>query len=772
MPTDTQPPVAPILLPSGHWTSLPQVTMRTSLGTVVYDLYPNQAPLSVANWLAYVQANFYSNLIFHRVIPGFMVQGGGFSSGLVQLAPLYASIPLESDTGLFNQRGTLAMARTSDPNSATDQFYINLVNNSFLNFSPTNPGYAVFGQVSQGIDVIDQIASVATQTVGSYANVPVADVVILDAQETAGGTLQTGTGVITVSGLESQASWAYSVNGGVDWTTGQGQSFILQPGNYAANAIQVRQTDAAGNVSTVSKLAGAVSVLSQSLQVTITSDRELLNANQAAHLSFVLNQDSTDFSATDVHVQGGSLSAFTGSGRNYSATFTPQAASQGQAVVEVASGTFHNASGQINLDDQSLALRYDTQAPLAPLLLPQGTWTRNPVVTLQTTAGVVTVALLPNAAPLTTANWLHYVNTGFYDGILFHNVLPGVLVQTGTYASGLVAQTATLPPIALESNNGLLHQPGALAMVHSSAGPNTATSGFFVDLANNAFLNYASPSSPGYAVFGQVTQGLSVLTNISNVATLTGNYAGVPVTDVSIQNAVQTVSGVVQNNSGMIQVAQLEAQASWRYSLDAGQHWQTGQGTALTLERGSYGPGSIQIQQMDAAGNVSVSAPLDSVVNVGMKAAQWLNQSVLTQIQLIDHPDLHSLEVQKTAPTNKTEASISLSDVLGALKVYLHKPLPTEYSSVYNAVAADFDGNGTVNLTDVLNLLKYYLGKPTGDIAPQWVFVPEGTTQAHGAAISASNALPDPIPEPSSSDTVQLIGILRGDVDGSWALQA
>jgi len=417
-----------------------------------------------------------------------------------------------------------------------------------------------------------------------------------------------------------------------------------------------------------------------------------------------------------------------------------------------------------------LTLRYDTQAPLAPLLLPQGTWTRNPVVTLQTTAGVVTVELLPNAAPLTTANWLHYVNTGFYDGILFHNVVPSVLVQTGTYASGLVAPTATAQPIALESNNGLLHQPGALAMVHSSAGPNTATSGFFVDLANNAFLNYASPSSPGYAVFGQVTQGLGVLTNISNVATLTGNYAGVPVTDVSIQNAAQTVNGVVLSHSGTIQVTQLEAQSTWRYSLDAGQHWQAGQGSALTLSRGSYGPGSIQIQQMDAAGNVSVSAPLYSVMNVGMQATQWLNHAVLSQIQIVDHTDLNTLEIHKSAPANKTEASISLSDVLGALKIYLHKPLPTEYSSVYNAVAADFDGNGTVNLTDVLNLLKYYLGKPTGDIAPQWVFVPEGTTQTHGAAISASNALPDPVP--SSSDTVQLIGILRGDVDGSWALQA
>ena len=773
MPTDTQAPVAPILLPSGHWTSAPQVTMHTSLGAVVFELYPNQAPLSVANWLAYVQADFYSQLIFHRVIPGFMVQGGGFSTGLVQLAPLYASITLESDNGLLNQRGALAMARTNDPNSATDQFYVNLVNNTSLNYSVTNLGYAVFGQVTQGIEVIDLIAGVATKTVGSYQNVPVADVVILDAQETSGGTLQTGTGVISVSGLESQATWDYSINGGVDWTAGQGQSFVLQPGSYPANAIQVRQIDAASNVSVVSKLAGSVSVIVQSPQVSITSDMDLLHANQVAHLRFVLNQDSTDFTAADVHVQGGTLSAFTGSGRNYTATFTPQAASQGQAVIDVASGTFHNASGQINLDDQALTLRYDTQAPLAPLLLPQGTWTRNPVVTLQTTAGVVTVELLPNAAPLTTANWLHYVNTGFYDGILFHNVVPSVLVQTGTYASGLVAQTATALPIALESNNGLLHQTGSLAMVRSSTGPDTATTGFFVDLANNTGLNYVSPTSPGYAVFGKVTQGLSVLSAISNATTLTGNYANVPATEVRIQNASETGHGIVLNNTGTVQVAQLEAQASWHYTLDSGLHWQTGQGTDFTLARGSYGPGSIAIQQIDTAGNASVITSLDSVMNVGMQAAHWLNHDVMSQIQIVNQPDLNSLEVQKVAPANKTDASISLTDVLASLKIYLHKPLPVEYSSPYNVVAADFDGNGAVNLTDVLNLLKYYLGKNTGGVAPQWVFVEEGVTQARGAAFSTSNALPDPIAEPSNNDSpIQLIGILRGDVDGSWAAHA
>ena len=158
--------------------------MHTSLGTVVYDLYPNQAPLSVANWLAYVQANFYSNLIFHRVIPGFMVQGGGFSSGLVQLAPLYASINLESDNGLFNQRGTLAMARTSDPHSATAQFFINANDNEFLNFkgeTQSGWGYAVFGRVIGGTEVVDAIEGVKTGRKGHHDDVPNDAVTIIKA---------------------------------------------------------------------------------------------------------------------------------------------------------------------------------------------------------------------------------------------------------------------------------------------------------------------------------------------------------------------------------------------------------------------------------------------------------------------------------------------------------------------------------------------------------------------------------------------------------------
>jgi len=158
----------------------PQVTMVTSLGTVVLDLNPNAAPNTVKNFLQYVNAGFYKNMIFHRVIPGFVVQSGGFTSGMNPVTSSLAPIALETPNGLSNTMGTLAMARTSDPNSATSQFFVNLVDNSSsLDYKDSsNPGYAVFGSVVSGMDVINQIAQVPTTTVGSYANVPVSDVTI------------------------------------------------------------------------------------------------------------------------------------------------------------------------------------------------------------------------------------------------------------------------------------------------------------------------------------------------------------------------------------------------------------------------------------------------------------------------------------------------------------------------------------------------------------------------------------------------------------------
>ena len=157
----------------------PQVLLGTAQGAMTFELDPIAAPKSVDNFLAYVAAGFYKDTLFHRVIPGFVIQAGGFTSGMDPKTELNPAIVLESNNGLRNLRGTLAMARTSAPDSATSQFFINLVDNTQLDYqSEASPGYAVFGTVVSGMELVDAIAVEPTTTVAGYANVPVTDVPI------------------------------------------------------------------------------------------------------------------------------------------------------------------------------------------------------------------------------------------------------------------------------------------------------------------------------------------------------------------------------------------------------------------------------------------------------------------------------------------------------------------------------------------------------------------------------------------------------------------
>ena len=162
----------------------PQVEFDTTKGKIVLELYPDKAPATVQNFLAYVDAKFYDGTIFHRVIPNFMIQGGGFMADMDQ-KPTNDPIQNEADNGLKNQLGTIAMARTPDPHSATGQFFINSASNDFLNFKSKSTqgwGYAVFGKVVDGMDVIDAISAVKTGTSGGHGDVPVEPVVINSAR--------------------------------------------------------------------------------------------------------------------------------------------------------------------------------------------------------------------------------------------------------------------------------------------------------------------------------------------------------------------------------------------------------------------------------------------------------------------------------------------------------------------------------------------------------------------------------------------------------------
>ena len=161
----------------------PKVVLDTSKGRIVLELYLQKAPETVVNFLSYVDAKFYDGTIFHRVIPNFMIQGGGFAADM-QRKPGKGPIKNEADKGLKNDRGTIAMARTGDPHSATAQFFINSVNNDFLNHRNKTQqgwGYAAFGRVIEGMDVVDAISAVRTTRRGMYRDVPVEPVVIRSA---------------------------------------------------------------------------------------------------------------------------------------------------------------------------------------------------------------------------------------------------------------------------------------------------------------------------------------------------------------------------------------------------------------------------------------------------------------------------------------------------------------------------------------------------------------------------------------------------------------
>ncbi|PKO91180.1 MAG: peptidylprolyl isomerase [Betaproteobacteria bacterium HGW-Betaproteobacteria-10] len=172
---------AGLLFSLATWAT-PAVEITTSLGAFTIELYPEKSPRTVEMFLYNAKHGFYEATIFHRVIDGFMIQGGGFNQAMAEKKVLTPALKNEANNGLSNERGTVAMARTADPHSAKVQFFVNLKDNSFLNHRSTSDpqgwGYAVFGKVSQGMDVIDKIAKTPTGNAGYYKDVPTTPVII------------------------------------------------------------------------------------------------------------------------------------------------------------------------------------------------------------------------------------------------------------------------------------------------------------------------------------------------------------------------------------------------------------------------------------------------------------------------------------------------------------------------------------------------------------------------------------------------------------------
>jgi peptidyl-prolyl cis-trans isomerase A (cyclophilin A) len=180
------PPAATAAVPEGPKVALDVVQGKTALGTIMIVLDVVKAPLSVDNFLKYVRSGHYDGTIFHRVMPGFMIQGGGFTPGMEE-KPGRAPIQNEARNGLRNSRATIAMARTNDPNSATAQFFINVRDNHRLDYGIGGAGYAVFGRVIEGMEVVDRIVATPTTSRGPHQNVPQISVLIKRAREVKAG---------------------------------------------------------------------------------------------------------------------------------------------------------------------------------------------------------------------------------------------------------------------------------------------------------------------------------------------------------------------------------------------------------------------------------------------------------------------------------------------------------------------------------------------------------------------------------------------------------
>jgi len=156
------------------------VNVKTTFGTLVLELFPDKAPKSVENFLTYARAGFYDGTLIHRIIPDFVIQGGGFGPSMTQ-KPTYEPIRSEAKNGLRNTRGTVALARTSDPHSATSQFFINLADNDFLNYTSSTPdgwGYCVFGQVNDGMHIVEDINGIPTGSRHGFKDVPLTEILI------------------------------------------------------------------------------------------------------------------------------------------------------------------------------------------------------------------------------------------------------------------------------------------------------------------------------------------------------------------------------------------------------------------------------------------------------------------------------------------------------------------------------------------------------------------------------------------------------------------
>ena len=439
---------------------------------------------------------------------------------------------------------------------------------------------------------------------------------------------------------------------------------------------------------------------------------------------------------------------------NYTVT-----AIQGGYQVVAKSGT-EGTDTLRNVESLKFADQIANLATVAPKLIPSldFDFIMNPEITINTSLGAMVVELNPDAAPNTVANMLAYVGADFYADTIFHRVIPGFMDQGGGYTAQVI-KNPIYSAIALESNNGLSNVRGSIAMARTSVA-DSATSQFFINQANNTFLDYASAASPGYAVFGKVLTGLDVVDKIANVSR---NSADKPLTDITMLSVDQTKSGVaLYKPQSAIKVSGLESGATWSYSLDAGAHWSVGAGSSFLLPGGHYAATAIRVKQTNANGQVSeLGGKLDATLLDASAISFWKD------------PAKSPAEANKNAAVNLSDAIAILKMIVGLNVNSNNTPL-----SPYQSIAADFDQSGDVGLTDAIGVLKMVVGLAAP--APTWKYceaqkAPASLTAAEvlapktwSSAVVISGASQTLTPDTALPNPVTVVGVLTGDVDGSW----
>ncbi len=867
-------------LSAAAYAALPRVRIETTLGNVVVELEADRAPVTVNNFLRYVNANFYDGSEFHRIISTFMAQGGGFDfvgGTFVARAPLYPSIALErtSTTGLSNLTGTLAMARTNVANSATSEFFINLVDNPGLDaaYASDGNGYAVFGRVvSGGAEVMTELKKVPVVDNGAgEVSKPTVAVTLSDIVPVVGSGNAAPNGSVFITGIPVQGRTlvARSQLTDTDGIPASGQPGAISyywkangemiPGAHAASitltqSLVGKSITAVASYTDLSGVSGYVA--SAPVKVINANDfpsgRVVIGGSPVAGNTLTASHSLADLdgipSAGQLgavrwqwHVDGQPVSGMT------QPTFTVEAGHTGKPITVTASYT-DLAGTQESVTSAAAGSILATPAPALPRA-----W-------LRTNYGDLLIELESTRAASTVANFVQYVKSGFYNNTVFHRVIDGFMVQGGGYtinSSGQYAyKTPTQPAIALQSTTatGLSNTLGTVAMARTDD-PNSATSQFFINLIDNLFLD-ADPSTnrAGYAVFGRLIDGYPTLDLLASVPVRSsGGELSSPTVAIGIVGSYydpKPPGGDVLITGSLMQGQTLTAQHTlndpdgfstssllgWIWRVDGIPVTGVSPSPSFVLTQAHVGKAiSVEAVYRDSAGNIGyvpsndtaeVGLPLDGRTDLagelalagvsGARAAavtgaayHWNSHVLLEKVQItaqaaavtagsgpaapnattstdgrwaIDALDFDSLvrvSAARAAEQAEITRAVDASDVLAALKLAKGRApnassgpdaLPT---SPYELLAADVDRNGKVTVDDALGILKVAAGAANAP-APAWRFASESATLWNPLTGSMYSRYLVPVADSATNaragqeGPVNLVGVLTGDVDGSW----